>query len=114
MLMFLILSVSENEIHCSQHAKARPNIVEFEGLVHHNHREGDENCKRHHLLNDFELRQGVNRGTDTVGRHLYQLFEKCYKPANYGRHVPSAVRHVFKMPVPCVGHETVGANQHKD
>ena len=110
--MFKILS-AEHEIYCTEEAEACPYEVPFEWLTHIYHSKWDEYTKSDNLLNDFELWQGIDSDTYTIGWHHNHIFAQCNAPTYKSGDIPCFRTHIFQMTIPRKGHKTVAQYEHQ-
>jgi hypothetical protein len=100
-------SGAEHEVRRADQAQRRPQIVEFQRLVHVKDRKRHEHAERDDFLQDLELGQGHRSVADAVGGNLDQVFEKGDGPADQGRDPPRLGGQVAQMRIPRERHEHV-------
>ena len=67
------------------HAEGGPKVVHCQLFFHNEDGEAGENCHGDYFLNNFQLRQGVDFVSESVGRDLKAIFKEGDSPAdNYG------------------------------
>jgi hypothetical protein len=78
-----------------------------------NHRKGREHHQRNDFLHGLELRGGIHRAAEPVGRHRQAVFHQRQSPADEDH---GQQRHflVTQVPVPGGGHEDVRTDQQGD
>ena len=76
-------------------------------------REDAEHGERDDLLDDLELRGGIDRVAPAIGRDHQHVFKKRNAPAHEDDD-PERRVFVFQMAVPCERHENIRAGQQHD
>lgn len=73
--------------------------------------EQSKDKKSEHLLDNLKLGECHHLGADPVRRYLKQILEEGDSPRHRDHQKKRLAFEVFKMTVPCVGHENVGKEQ---
>lgn len=107
-------SLSENKINCAQKAERGPEVVELQGLLHVEKREGHEDRHGDDFLDDLELGQGEGTAADPIGGHLQQVLKKGDAPTDERGNEPRLSTQITQMRLPREGHENIRAGQQAD
>ncbi len=105
---------AKHEEHRAEQAQSRPEIVELEGLLQVENREGYEKRQRDHLLQHLELPHVHHAVADAVRRDLEEVFEEGDAPAEERRDDPGPVPHLLEVGIPGEGHEKVAQAKQAD
>lgn len=108
----------------SDEAKERPEVVPAERFrAEKQQGETGEHRQRYHLLHYLQLEQAERAAiadkSDSVGRHLETILEKCYSPAYQYHHkerqcIAAAELFELEVAVPCESHENVRNDEQQD
>jgi hypothetical protein len=98
----------KNEIDCPQQAKAGPEKIKPQGLVHIKDGKGDKDRKGDQFLKNFQLSEIHGGVTDTIGRYLDQVFQEGDSPTDQGGQIPGFPAQILEMGIPGKGHKEVG------
>src|ERR1017187_6755515 len=103
----------ERECHRRQDAYERRDVIPPHFFVQINHGENHENRQGDDLLDDFELRGGIDRIAPPISRHWKAIFEERDAPAHEDDEQQRLVLEL-QMAIPRERHENVRAGQQHD